>query len=234
MIDDKKILAVTLARGGSKKIKNKNFVNVAGQPLIKYTFDAAKSSKYIDKYIVSTDSEDIMRICDDNNVEYITRPSHLSQDTSTSSSALVHAVNNVDLKYDYVVELMITNPLKSADDIDACLVKLHSNNLHSVVSVVRLHDHHPSRIKFLDEKGVMKDFYPETLESRRQDLTPSAYIRNGSIYVMKTKFLLDHQVRYDKNSVAYIMDEERSINIDEPIDLILAEAILKNRTKHYA
>jgi len=220
MINGKKVIAVTLARGGSKGIPKKNMVDINGRPLIDYTVEQVQKSRYIDEYYISTDDEDISMYCYNENIFCIQRPKALSSDTAKSSYALMHAVNG--LECDYVVEVMATNPLKNVDDIDGCIKEIDYKGVDSVVSVNRIYDQHPSRVKYLDENNVMQDFYPEIPESRRQDLTPAAYIRNGSIYVMKKSFLMDNKVRYDKNSVAYTMPDERTVNIDEWEDLEIA------------
>ena len=129
-------------------------------------------------------------------------------------------------KPDYIVEIMCTNPLKTVEDIDGVIEKIDKMNVDSVCSVVRVWDYHPSRVKFI-EGNKMKDVYPEVLESRRQDLTPPAYIRNGSIYAMTWEQINVKGSRYDKDTVPYIMPEERTINIDEPIDLELARILLR-------
>lgn len=229
MINGKSVLIITLARGGSKGIPHKNIIDLAGRPLIEYTFDAVKNSKYVDRYIVSTDDFDIRKVALASSVETIERPMELASDTATSAESLIHAVEYVKEKYDYIVEVMATNPLKVAEDIDGVIEMLDQRRSHSVVSVVRIYDNHPSRVKFLSEDGVMMDFYPEIPESRRQDLYPPAYVRNGSIYAMTRDFLLSSKSRYDKKSLAYIMPEDRTLNIDEPIDLIVASTILKQR-----
>lgn len=224
MISDKKVVAITLARGGSKSIPRKNIAIVGHQPLIAYTIQAAQQSKYIDEYHVSTEDEEIARVSSSFGASIIQRPTELSQDNSPSSMALIHAVEHVDC--DYVVELMATNPVKTSADIDACIEKLHETGCESVVSVVRVFDHHPARVKYI-ENDVLMDFFPEKLESRRQELKPPAYVRNGSIYAMTKKFLLGNQVRYNKRTRPYVMPVTRSINIDEPIDLYVAEKLLE-------
>tara|TARA_B100001778_G_scaffold334029_1_gene344101 strand:- start:21507 stop:22208 length:702 start_codon:yes stop_codon:yes gene_type:complete len=229
MINGKKVLAVTLARGGSKKVPRKNIIDLDGRPLIEYTFDAVKGSNYIDRYVVSTDDPDIIGVALASSVDTIERPSDLASDTATSADALIHAVETIQDDYDYIVEIMATNPLKIAEDIDGVIEMLDDRESHSAVSVVRIYDHHPSRVKFLSDNGKMNDFYPEIPETRRQDLTPAAYVRNGSIYAMTKDFLLSSRSRYDKESLAYIMPEERTLNIDEPLDLIVAAAILEQR-----
>ena len=123
---------------------------------------------------------------------------------------------------------MCTNPLKTVDDIDGVIEKLDETKADSVVSVVRIWDNHPSRVKYI-ENDRMIDFYPEIPESRRQDLTPAAYVRNGSIYAMTFEQLKIKQQRLGEDTRPYIMDENKTVNIDEPIDLKLAELMLFER-----
>jgi CMP-N-acetylneuraminic acid synthetase len=223
MINGKKVMGLTLARGGSKRVPRKNVIDVNGKPLIQYTIDEVKKSKYIDNYIVSTDDEDIKKLCRELEQTYFDRSP--ADDTQKSSDGLLEVLNSMD-KPDYIVEIMCTNPLKTVEDIDDVIFKLDMMGADSVCSVVRVWDYHPSRVKFI-EGNKMKDVYPEVLESRRQDLTPPAYIRNGSIYAMTWEQINVKGSRYDKDTVPYIMPEERTINIDEPIDLELARILLR-------
>ena len=223
MISGKTVMGITLARGGSKGIPQKNVIDVNGKPLIQYTIDEVKKSKYIDHYIVSTDDEDIKNLCRELEQTYFDRSP--AEDTQKSSDGLLEVLKTMD-KPDYIVEIMCTNPLKTVEDIDGVIKKLDIMEVDSVCSVVRVWDYHPSRIKFI-EGNRMHDVYPEVLESRRQDLTPPAYIRNGSIYAMTWEQLRTKETKYDKNTVPYIMSEERTINIDEPIDLELARILLR-------
>jgi len=225
MITDKKILAVTLARGGSKKIPRKNIIDINGKPLLAYTTEIVKESQYVDKHIVSTDDLEIAMIVEECGAELHMRPPLLAQDDTTSAAALMDVVQS-NPNYDYVVEVMATNPLKTTEDLDKALEKLYDTGADSVVSVVRIWDHHPSRVKYIKEDKLM-DFYPEIPESRRQDLTPAAYVRNGSIYATTVESFLEHEVRLGPDTRPYIMSEENTINIDEPRDLELARIILK-------
>jgi len=223
MINGKTVMGITLARGGSKGIPQKNVIDVNGKPLIQYTIDEVKKSKYIDHYIVSTDDEDIKNLCRELKQTYFDRSP--AEDTQKSSDGLLEVLKTMD-KPDYIVEIMCTNPLKTVEDIDDVILKLDMMDADSVCSVVRVWDYHPSRVKFI-KGNKMKDVYPEVLESRRQDLTPPAYIRNGSIYAMTWEQINVKGSRYDKNTVPYIMPEERTINIDEPNDLELARILLR-------
>ena len=225
MINNKSVLAITLARGGSKGVTKKNITNLNGKPLLQYTTDEVKKSKYIDYYIVSTDDVDIENICRGLDVSYFQRKE--ASDIQSSAEALWEVQRVMD-KYDYIVEIMCTNPLKTVEDIDGVIEKLDETGADSVVSVARIWDHHPSRVKYIEGDRLV-DFYPEILESRRQDLTPAAYVRNGSIYAMTFDQLKIKQQRLGKDTRPYIMSEKRTVNIDEPIDLKLAELMLFER-----
>ena len=222
MINNKSVLAITLARGGSKGVIKKNITNLNGKPLLQYTTDEVKKSKYIDYYIVSTDDTDIENVCKGLDISYFQRKE--ASDTQSSAEALWEVQRIMD-KYDYIVEIMCTNPLKTVEDIDGVIEKLDETDADSVVSVVRIWDNHPSRVKYIEDDRLV-DFYPEVLESRRQDLTPAAYVRNGSIYAMTFDQLKIKQQRLGEDTRPYIMPEKRTVNIDEPIDLKLAELMI--------
>lgn len=228
----KNILAVTLARGGSKGIKNKNLVSIKGKPLIYYTIREAKKCKQITNYIISTDSTKIKKVAQKYRaaVPFI-RPKNLSTDKSTSASALKHALVESEKiykkRFDYVVELMVTNPLKTCEDIDKVIQIMLKFRANSVIAVNQLFDHHPARIKKI-VKGKLYDFIvKEKLESRRQDLKPNAYIRSGSIYAMSRKFVVQEKRYFSGESRAYILPSNRTINIDDKNDLLVAKNKLK-------
>ena len=227
------ILGVTLARGGSKGIKNKNLVEIKGKPLIFYTIKEALKTKEITNYIVSTDSSKIKKVAQKYkaNVPFL-RPKKFSKDNSSSASALKHALIECEKifnkKFDYVVELMSTNPLKKAQDIKSVIKILLKNKSDSVIAVNQLFDHHPARIKKII-KGKLYDFaVKEKLESRRQDLKPNAFVRSGSIYAMSRRYVMNEKRYFSGKSLAYILPLERTINIDDKNDLIIAKHKIKN------
>ena len=229
----KKIIhSVILARGGSKGIKNKNITKINGKPLIYFTIKEAKKCKKITKYIVSTDSNEIKKIAQNYRADVpFLRPKKFSKDKSSSASALKHALieceKTFNKKFDYVVELMATNPLKSAKDINNVIKILLKHKADSVIAVNQLFDHHPARIKKII-KGKLYDFaIKEKLESRRQDLKPNAYIRSGSIYAMSRRFVMKGKRYFSGKSFAYILPLNRTINIDDENDLSIAKKKLK-------
>jgi|TARA_A100001015_G_scaffold274404_1_gene330732 CMP-N-acetylneuraminic acid synthetase len=227
------ILAITLARGGSKAIKNKNIKKINGKPLVFYTISEAKKSKYISDYIVSTDSTKIAKISKAYGaIIPFLRPKKLSTDKASSVDALIHATRYMEKinnkKYDYVIELMCTNPLKKVKDIDSIIKKIKKYKCDSVIAVNRVLDNHPARIKKIIKGKIINFCINEKAESRRQDLKPYAYVRSGSIYALNRDYLINKRKRYgSKKSFAYILPPERSINIDQEIDFYIAEKLLK-------
>jgi CMP-N,N'-diacetyllegionaminic acid synthase len=232
-----KILGISLARGGSKAVKNKNIKELSGKPLIYYTIKEALKSKYLTDYIISTDSKKIKKIAEKYKAEVpFLRPKNLSNDRASSSSALIHAVKFLEkknrVKYDYIIELMCTAPFKTVKDIDNCIKKIIKTNADSVIALKKLDDHHPARIKKIIKDKIVNFCAEEKAESRRQDLKPLAYVRAGAIYALKRDFLIKTKRRYgSKNSRAYVLDALKSINIDSLEDFLLAEAIIKKNIK---
>ena len=235
-----KILCVILARGGSKAIPGKNIKDLAGHPLLSYTILEAKKSEYIDRIIVSSDDDSIRDVAVKYGAEApFRRPEELSTDTAKPVECILHATKWVEshsgIKYDYVVELLCTNPFKTVDDIDAAIEMQIETNADSVIAVTPLEDHHPIRIKKIVD-GKIRDFNStlvEVPESRRQDLKPDAYIRCGSIYCMR-RDMLERGIRYGtEDSRAYIIPRERVVNIDEPMDFVIADILMKRKNEEW-
>ena len=230
MINNKKILAITLARGGSKRVLRKNLALICGKPLLQYTIEEVLKSEFIDHFIISSEDDEILEFSQSLGIKTFKRSKENSLDTSTSADAILETlINCINInEYDIIVEVMCTNPLKTVDDIDGVIEKLVETSADSVVSIVRVWDHHPSRIKFI-KNDMLIDVYPEIPESRRQDLNPPAYVRNGSIYAFKKSSFLQEKKRLCGDCRPYIMPENRTINIDEEIDLELARILLEKK-----
>ncbi len=235
----RRVLGVTLARGGSKSVPRKNIRLINGVPLIAYTIAEAKRSKYVTRYIVSTDDEEIRQVALRYGAEApFLRPAHLATDAATSVQAFQHTVawaeEDKGQEYEYIVELMCTNPMKTVEDINGAIEKLISTEADSVIGVSKLEDHHPIRIKKIVNDRIVDFCLPETPETRRQDLKPEAYIRNGSIYALRRDILMVQNLRYGtQNSRPHIMLAERSVNVDTSIDFMVAEILLKQNPRPY-
>ena len=232
MSNKKKFLCIILARGGSKSIRNKNIINLNGHPLIAYTIHQALKSKVFEDIVVSTNSKKIRYISRlyGAKVPFL-RPQRISKDNSKPIDALYHATKLSEKiykkKYDFIIELLCTNPFKIDKDIKEVSKIQKKTNADSVIAINKLEDHHPIRIKKI-VNGYIRNFcLHEIPESRRQDLHPRAYIRAGSIYVM-TRSQISSGKRYGAGkSLAYVLPDQRFINIDQPRDLIMAEQITK-------
>ena len=233
----KKILGITLARAGSKSVKLKNIKLINKKPLIAYTISEALKSKYLTDYIVSTNSLKIAKIAKRYGAKIpFLRPSKLSTDKSSSVSALIHATKFMEkknnIKYDYIVELMCTNPFKNSIDIDKVIKKIILTKADSVIAVHRIYDHHPARVKKIIDDKICDFCTKEKKESRRQDLRPKAYVRSGAIYALERDYLINEKARYGSgNSRPYFLSENKSVNIDNYIDFYIAEKILSHKKK---
>ena len=185
MIGDKKVLAIIPARGGSKGVPRKNIRDVAGKPLIAWTIEEAKKSKYIDRLILSSEDEEIIDIarkwgCD---VPFV-RPAELAQDDTPGIAPVLHAIDILP-RYEIVMLLQTTSPLRSVADIDGCLECLIANKASVCVSVTEA-EQSPYWMYTLGNGGEMQPLIPaETTFTRRQDL-PKIYALNGAVYAVSS------------------------------------------------
>ena len=227
-----KILCVLQVRGGSKGVPKKNIRKVNGKPLMTWTIESAKKSNVFDSIWVSSDSDEILEVGREEDVNTMKRPDELSGDEVLSVDSLHWAVGEIEkLKgttYDYVVELPVVCPLRNETHIKEAVEKLITTGADSVISVTQMTDKHPVRMKRITDDDLIEDFcseYPEGDAGRRQDLEP-CYIRNGGIYSMKRDTLMNEKTRHGKVSRPYVMEDKYSINIDSEIDLRIAEVML--------
>jgi CMP-N-acetylneuraminic acid synthetase len=223
-----KVLGVIPARGGSKTVPHKNICLVAGKPLVAYTIECAARSTALTRCIVSTDSREIAEVCRKagGDVPFL-RPAELAGDDTPTLPVLLHALEQLHEAYDAVMILQPTSPLRTPGDIDSAVKLLDSDpSADSVVSVVKVGDHHPARMKQIRDGVLIDPPFAESVEGqRRQDLS-ELYLRNGAIYLTRTQVLKQQGSLKGRKSLAYVMPEERSVNVDGQVDLILAEALI--------
>ena len=229
MIDGKNILAVTLARGGSKRLPGKNILDLAGKPLIAWSIEAGLNSKYIDEVIVSSDSDKILNISKKYGTKIVKRPSALASDTATSFDAIKHTIDIRDEKFDFVILLQPTSPLRNNGHIDEALELLIKKNADAIISVTET-DHSPLWADTLPKDRSMVNFLKNgVLNKRSQDLVKH-YRINGAIYICRTEKLLEEKSFFLKGNIyAYQMDRESSVDIDEKIDFQLAKMLIENK-----
>lgn len=222
-----KILAIIPARGGSQGVPNKNILAIDGKPLIAYAIEVANASKKITKTIVSTDSDLIANIAKEFEAEVLIRDSNLATATSNVVETVKSVVETEIAKgnfYDLLVLLQPTAPLRTEKDIDQAIQILIEKKVDAVISTIKVGDNHPARMyKIKDDK--MQPYIPKEETKRRQDLEP-LYLRNGCIYIVKTKTLLEKNTLMPSNKCAYIMDAKWAVNIDNPIDVVILKHLI--------
>ena len=228
MHKNKSFLAIIPARGDSKRLPRKNILDLNGRPLIAWSIEAGLNSKYIDKVVVTSDDDEILTISKKYGAVTINRPDELASDTATTFGAIKHTVDNCE-KYDYIVLLQPTSPLRNEKHIDEAVELLVSKKADAVVSVCKM-DHSPLWSNRLDDSLSMKGFLKdEVLNERSQDLE-KYYRLNGAIYICETDKLLKEEGFFLKNSIfAYKMDKKISIDIDDKFDFQLAEVFMNNK-----
>ena len=225
MHNKKTFLAIIPARGGSKRLPRKNVLDLAGKPLIAWSIEAGLKSKYIDKLIVSSDDDEILKISKIYGAQLIKRPGKLASDTATTFDALKHTIDNIE-KYDYIVLLQATSPLRNKKHIDEAIELLEAKGADAVISVCEM-DHSPLWSNILPQNNSMIGFLKdEILNKRSQDLE-KYYRLNGAIYICKTDKLLENKSFFLKENIfSFIMDRESSIDIDEEIDFMFAKVLI--------
>lgn len=225
MFNKKTVLAIITARGGSKRLPGKNILDLNGKPLIAWTIEAAKKSLYIDKLIVSTDDNKIANISKQYGAEVpFLRPDELSSDTTISIDVVFHAIKffkEKNIRFKYILLLQPTSPLRISEDIDNAF-KMIDDNTKAIVSVCET-EHSPLWSNTLPENLSMKDFIiPEIKNKRSQDL-PKYYRLNGAIYIAEVDYLIKHNEFFGINTKAFIMPQERSVDIDNEVDFKLCD-----------
>ena len=233
MFKSKTILAFIGARAGSKGLKNKNIIDFAGKPLIHWTIQASLKSKYIDRTIVSTDGEQIARAAKASGAEVpFLRPKSMAQDKSPIYDAIRHALKwakeNEKIKYDYLLNLQPTSPLRTSRHIDQAIeyyFKNRRSDADTLVSGTKI----PSKYGWLMHEDKKRYIHfclqGKTRKGRRQEL-PDYYLPNGVIFLAPVK-VIQSATFYTSRTLMFAMDEDVSVDIDAREDLVKALRILK-------
>jgi CMP-N,N'-diacetyllegionaminic acid synthase len=226
-------LAIIPARGGSKGIPGKNLKAAAGKPLIAWTVETALAATSLDRVIVSTDSLEIAEVARRYGAEApFMRPAGLAQDDTPGIEPVLHATLWLEENEGYHPELIMllqpTSPLRMVEDIDRAVDLIREKGADAIVSVTPV-EAHPYWMKQIDHAGRMTDFIKRDQPiDRRQDL-PEVYVLNGAIYLARYDVLVEQKTFYTDNTFSLVMPVERSLDIDTPWDLYLADLILKDR-----
>lgn len=221
------VLAVIPARGGSKSIPLKNIYPLCGRPLLVYTIEAARASRYIRRCIVSTDHPEIAKVAADHGAEVVLRPPELATDAAPTEWALIHAIETLDekgFKVDFVVTLEPTSPLRTTRLIDLCIGKaIEEPDADCVMTVKETRKCYGRLVKGRFE------YLLQNQPRRRQDREP-LYEESSTVYVTRTSSLFHYKSVIGKQIYAVIVeDPEEIVDINEPLDIVIAEAIMNKR-----
>lgn len=228
-----KFLVVIPARGGSKGIPGKNIYPLNGKPLLTYSLEMMKKVDFDGDIAVSTDSERIKEVAlSVPGIEVVDRPEDISGDKASTESALIHALEVMETRknclYDAVVTLQATSPLRKAETVKACLVKYEEdrNKYDALLTLTE------TRTDYWVKEGEehYRRLYPDA-PRRRQDREP-IYIENSAVYITDRNSLKETNSVLGYHINGYVIPEREGIDINEPIDILLAEELLKESTKN--
>ena len=229
-----KILAFIPARAGSKRIPNKNIKHLNKKPLIVYTIEAAKKSKYINRIVVSTDSEEIANVAKKYGAEIpFLRPKEISQSDSTEMQFFEHALDwfteNEDYEPDLIVLLYPTTPFRKTESIDEAIEEILKHPEADSLRSVKLCSEHPYKM-WVIEDGYLKPFVKgkdPNIHTLSYHLLPAVYIQNASIYITRPTTIRNKKSPTGDIIIPFVMDEMESIDINNPVDFKFAEMFLK-------
>jgi len=237
----KRTLALIPARGGSKGLPRKNVLEVGGKPLIAWTIEAGLASGYVDAVVVTTDDPEIAEVARAYGAEVpFLRPAELANDSASSIDVVIHAADALQAageRYDALVLLEPTSPLREASDIDACIELLYSReDAEAVVTVAPLECTHPDFVAIIDTNGFIRSRGggAEFRHTRRQDLEPLYYFE-GTVYASRIDAIRTRRGFYHEKTLAHVVPRWKALEIDDVYDLVCAGALLdfvsKERTQ---
>tara|TARA_B100000315_G_C14432703_1_gene520910 strand:+ start:188 stop:871 length:684 start_codon:yes stop_codon:yes gene_type:complete len=222
------MVAIIPARGGSKGVPKKNIRPLAGKPLIYWTIEAAQKSKYIDNIILSTDDEEIVKICKPTGIDIpFIRPAELAKDDSLAIDNYIYTVDRLNNEFNHnykeFVILLPTVPLRNSNDIDSAIKLFVEKDADSVIAATPLHCPAEWLFSLNDEKIILKDKIIDVRKTMNRQESSFSYAPNGAIYIFNFDFLRNKYSYYSEKSYAYIMPAERSVDIDTEYDFEMAE-----------
>jgi N-acylneuraminate cytidylyltransferase/CMP-N,N'-diacetyllegionaminic acid synthase len=234
MYKNKKILCVIPARSGSKGLPGKNIKRLLGKPLIAYSIEQAKKSRYIDKIIVSTDSRKISKIAQLYGAEIpFIRPKRLATDKAGTIDVLLHAIdwmeNRERYDFDILVLLHANTPLRDTKDIDKSIELLFLKKADNIFSVAEAH-----RNPYFNMVEIGSNNKPRTIKKGNftaRQLAPKVYDMNSSIYVWRKDALKKKKGIFLQKTRVYVMPKNRSVDIDDHLDFKICEVLMRERIK---
>lgn len=227
-----KYLIVVPARGGSKGIPKKNIYPLVGKPLLSYTLEVIQRAGLADTDVaVSTDSEEIAEVARSfSGVEVVHRPAEIAGDRASTEAALLHALNVMQerygVKYDAVLTLQPTSPLRQPETLKQ-FIKTYEEQKDRYDAILSLHE---DRSDFWVKKGDgVFDRRDPAAPRRRQEREP-LYVENSAYYITSVVALRETHSVLGRRVNGFVIPESEGIDINEPVDLVIAEALLRGST----
>ena len=236
MTYSKKILGIIPARGGSKGIPKKNIKLLNGNPLIWYTHQSVINSKFLTRTIVSTDDSEIKSVCLQFGMDIpFERPKSLAKDNSPTIDVVIHALEymkSIGETYDVVCLLQPTSPIREDNLIDTAISQFCNSNADSLISVKKVpHNYNPHWVFKEDSDGFLKIATGDQIMISRRQILPSAFVRDGAIYLTKTNVIFEQKSLFGRK-ISYLYNRNREIyNIDTAEDWKKVETKMKEELK---
>ena len=223
----KKHIAIILARGGSKRLPNKNILDFHGKPMIVWTIEAANKSEEFSHVLVSTDSKEIAEISIQNGAEVPFLRKNDADDYTPSSTATMNALKQAEeyfqIKFDYVSQLMANCPLRDEKTISAAIKNFHHHSYEAQISCFKFGFMNPWWAFSLSDNNSGKKLFPEAQKKRSQDLD-ELYCPTGSIWIAKSEALKRDQTFYSANHRYFPISWQEGLDIDDADDFKFALA----------
>ena len=223
------IISIIPARGGSKGIPKKNIQKLYGRPLLAYSIEATLQSELINRVVVSTDDQEIADVALEYGAEVIHRPAELAGDFVSSEAALLHVLETLHQEEGYCPDILVflqcTSTLTSPADIDGTVQALLDQQADTAFAAAPFHYFIWSKNTDGSMIGVNHDKQNRLMRQQRQD----QFIEAGAVYVMRVPGFLEHRHRFFGKTVMYEIPEERCFEIDEPVDLLIAEKLIEHQ-----
>ena len=224
----KKIFAFIFARGGSKRIKNKNLRKINGKSLVERKINFSKNINIFDEIFLSSDSQKILNLGKKNNINIIKRPKKISKDNSPETLAWKHAIkeaNKFSESYTMVV-LPCTSPLTIRSDIKKCLREFDKNKADLVTTIAESERSPYYNMVYKTKNKRIKIFSSKFNATNRKKI-PKIYNLANSVYVTSPKYVLKNQFLYRGKIISVLIPQERFLDIDSAIDLKIANFLIR-------
>lgn len=230
-----KRLCTICARGGSKGVKGKNLMTLAGKPLLVHSIQQAFVSGLFDTVAVSSDSDEILGMARrGGNVLLVRRPLELATDHAPKIPAIRHCALEVEQvtgeKYDTIVDLDATSPLRDVRDIAGAIKLLEESGCSNVITGTPARRSPYFNLVELDREEVVNLSKPLPVSVARRQDSPPCFDMNASIYVWQRGVLMEKDTVFNRDTRLFVMPEERSVDIDSELDLQIVEFLLARRT----